>query len=510
LTASVVDDGKRAITARRRLAQLLSDAPPDAEVIDFEDVWWSWGQLQEIDRALEAIFIGAGLGAATRVGLVLENRPEDVAVIVNLFARDRCMVTLSPLQPPDRLAADIMRSAPPVVLASAEIFAMPGVLAATTATGIAVELGRDGSVRLLAGAPRASVATNPGTVIEMLTSGTTGAPKRVELGEDQLNRALESSGQIPKPGVLLARGVSLVSTPMVHIGGLWGAVAGLYAGRRLALLPRFSLEPWVHAVEKHQLRAAGLVPAALRAVLDADVPPERLASLQVVTSGTAPCPPELANEMLRRYDVRVLMTYGATEFAGAVAGWTLPLHKEWWERKVGSSGRAYPGVELRVVDADGNPLPTGEIGQLEIRTKQSPQGGDVWVRTSDLGSLDADGFLWFSGRADDAIVRGGFKVQPALIRKVLETHPAVREAAVAALADERLGQVPVAAVELEPGVEPPSSDELRALCRQQLTAYEVPVHISILRELPRTPSSKVSRVDLLDIIKAERASSGAA
>jgi acyl-coenzyme A synthetase/AMP-(fatty) acid ligase len=277
----------------------------------------------------------------------------------------------------------------------------------------------------------------------------------------------------------------------------------------MVLLPRFTLEPWVRAVQRHRPRAAGLVPAALRTVLDAGVPPAALASLQVVTSGTAPCPVELAEEFFRRYGVRVLMTYGATEFAGAVAGWTLPLHQAWWERKAGSAGRPFPGVDMRVVAEDGVPRPIGAQGHLEVRTAQSAAGRDTWIRTSDLGRIDADGFVWIEGRADDAIVRGGFKVHPRHVESVLQRHPAVREAAVAGLPDERLGQVPVAAVEVRPGAEPPSPEELIGLCREHLTPYEVPAVVLVLDELPRTPSQKVSRVDLLELVRQQPAAGAA-
>jgi len=127
------------------------------------------------------------------------------------------------------------------------------------------------------------------------------------------------------------------------------------------------------------------------------------------------------------------------------------------------------------------------------------------MRTSDLARIDADRFVWIEGRADDAIIRGGFKVQPETVKRVLETHPAVREAAVAGLPDPRLGEVPVAAVELEPGQPAPDAAELTALCRTQLAPYEVPAHIVVLGELPRTPSSKVSRVELLDLVRARLA-----
>ncbi|WP_163506500.1 class I adenylate-forming enzyme family protein [Fodinicola acaciae] len=459
---------------RERLAQLLAQAPPDAPAIEYEETTWTWAQLQ---RTASSFLETARLPTGARIGVVLENRPEHVAVLAAVLASGRCLVTLNPLQPAARLADDIARGQLSMVVAG------PG-------SGATVELDKDGEVRTVDAAPR-TAQTSPGVAVEMLTSGTTGPPKRVRLRDEQLDQGLVAAGQVPRPGRLLARSAALVNSPLVHIGGLWRALACLSTGRRLILMPKFVLEPWVSAVERHRLRAAGLVPAALRTVLDADVPRERLASLQVVTSGTAPCPAELADAFFRKYGVRVLMTYGATEFAGAVAGWTLPLHEKWWDRKAGSAGRALPGIELRVVSE----------GVLEIRGGQTGQG-DAWVRTGDLARIDGDGFLWIDGRTDDTIIRGGFKVRPETLQRVLEAHPAVREAAVAGLPDQRLGAVPVAAVEVQKGHVSPTEAELIAHCRAELVAYEVPVRVLVLDELPRTPSSKVSRVELLDMVRA--------
>lgn len=487
---------------RRRIAQLLEQAPPDAEAIEFDGVWWTWRQLGAIAAAVDEALVVAGIGGAGRVGVVLENRPEHAAAVLAILSSGRCLVTMSPLQPPDRLAADLHRSGVPVVIASPEVLARPGVQAAAAAAGLVLQLEPDGRVRPVAGAAPADAEPSPGVAVEMLTSGTTGPPKRVRLTDRQLDAGMVSGGQQPPEGKLLRTGLALVHTPLVHIGGLWGILAALYAGRRAVLFPRWQLESWVAAVEKYRPRASGLVPAALRTVIDADVPRDKLVSLVAVTSGTAPCPPEVADAFQQKYGIRVLMTYGATEFAGAVAGWTLPLNLEWWDRKKGSAGRAFPGAELRIVSPQGDELPPGTVGHLEIRSAQAPQGGEYWQRTSDLAELDHDGFLWIRGRADDAIIRGGFKVHPDVVRKVLEKHPAVLEAAVAGRDDPRLGQVPVAAVELRPGAEAPDPAELIALCRRELIAYEVPTEVLVLRELPRGPSMKVSRPDLLDLFAA--------
>jgi acyl-coenzyme A synthetase/AMP-(fatty) acid ligase len=491
--------------SRDRLEQLLDKAPPGAEAIEFEETWTTWGSLQSIDRALDHELTSRGLGEGSRVGIILESRPEHVGVLVALIARGRCIVTMSPMQPPERLSADITASDVPVLVGTAEALSRPGIREAA-GDAVILELGADSVISVDRAGVRAKRPedVSPGVIVEMLTSGTTGPPKRVLLNERQFDTALSTSVPTPPDGVMFRSGVTVIVTPLVHIGGFWGALGPLYAGRRIVLMGKFALEPWVRAVETHRPRAAGLVPAALRAVLSAGIEPEKLASIDVVTTGTTACPPELIDAFLETYGIRVLPTYGATEFAGAVAYWTKPLHEKWWTSKAGSAGRPLPGVDLRVTDPGGNELPAGQTGHLEIRSQQSPLGGDRWQRTSDLASVDEDGFLWIRGRADDAIVRGGFKVHPDTVRKALERHPAIHEAAVAPLPDERLGQVPIAGVELELGASRTDDAqlvaELTALCREHLMPYEVPVHIAILDALPRTPSSKVSRVDLIESI----------
>ena len=490
---------------RERFRILLTEAPASAEAVEFEGAWTRWGTLQSVASSLDDALTARGLGAGARVGLILEKRPEHVAVLLGVLATGRTVVTFSPLQPPARLSADITRAGVPVLVGRTEKLDGEGVRAAAD-EALILDLHAD---RVVAGNPIVPVAPREndladGVAVEMLTSGTTGPPKRVLLRERQFATALATSVPEPPEGALFRSGVTVVNTPMVHIGGFWGALAPLYAGRRICLLGRFELESWLGAIQRHRPRATGLVPAALRTVLQADVPAEALDGIQVITSGTTYCPPELIDRMFERYGIRVLPTYGATEFAGAIAMWTLRLHEKYWETKKGAAGRAVRGVELRVVSPEGEVLPTGERGVLEVRTAQSPLGADAWQRTSDLASVDAEGFLWLHGRADDAIVRGGFKVQPDTVRVALEKHPAVQEAAVAPLPDERLGAVPVAAVELTPEAiagTAPTGEELRAHCRQELLPYEVPTHVLVVEALPRTPSQKVSRVDLLDQIK---------
>jgi long-chain acyl-CoA synthetase len=234
-------------------------------------------------------------------------------------------------------------------------------------------------------------------------------------------------------------------------------------------------------------------------VLDAGVEPEVFSSVEVVTSGTAHLPIAVQEAFEERFGVAVLPSYGATEFAGGVAGWNLALHNKWGKIKRGSVGRAQQGRELRVMSLeDGLEVPAGEQGRIEIRT-----AGSDWVPTTDLGRVDADGFVFIDGRTDDVIVRGGFKITPADIVRVLRTHRAVRDAGVTGLLDKRLGQVPVAAVELSSGAAV-TTEELLAYVRERVSRYQVPARLVIVDELPRTPSLKVSQPDLRELFKKEK------
>jgi acyl-CoA synthetase (AMP-forming)/AMP-acid ligase II len=200
----------------------------------------------------------------------------------------------------------------------------------------------------------------------------------------------------------------------------------------------------------------------------------------------------MADEWEGRYGFPILDVYGATEFAGAVAGWTLEDYHALWRIKRGSVGRALPKVELRVVDQAGTPLAVGNVGVLEVRSQQVGDGN--WVRTTDLARIDEDGFLFIEGRADDAIIRGGFKVLPPEIEAVLRRHPDVQDVCVVGIPDARLGAIPVAAVQAKDGKSVSLQEaDLMAHARKHLVAYQVPVRIKILADLPRTQAMKVSK-----------------
>jgi len=499
-----------------KLAQLIRGilaVEPGAPAIEFEGRWSTWADLDRVVRDLDGIFADAGLPAGARVGALMRNHVLTAAMLLEVIVSDRCVVTLNPSLPDDRLAGDITALRPPVLVGLARDWARPAIREAAERIGcLGVLLSEDGDrpVRLVDGLETVRGTDlnrdAPGIVIEMLTSGTTGVPKRIPLKATSFARGILEAGVYdgrgPDDPPRLRGGVQVLNTPFAHIGGVFGLFNCMASGRKACLLERFTVESWVDAVRRHRPKAAGAPPSALRMLLDADVPKADLESLVAFRTSTAPLDPELADEFYARYGIPVLQNYGATEFAGGVAGWTLADFKAHHGQKRGSVGRLNPGVEARVVNPDtGDALAIGEQGLLELKAAQLGDGKS-WVRTTDLAVLDADQFLWIKGRYDNAIIRGGFKVIPDDVVKALEAHPAIREAAVVGLRDARLGETPAAAYRLRADAEPPSEDDLRAFLKTRLLPYQVPVRFLCLEEFPRTPSMKVSQPDLKALFAA--------
>ena len=150
-------------------------------------------------------------------------------------------------------------------------------------------------------------------------------------------------------------------------------------------------------------------------------------------------------------------------------------------------------LKFELSTESGHPLPFGEVGILEAKVDRI---GSEWLRTTDLAMMDSEGFVFIKGRADDTINRGGFKVQPEKVEAVLRRHKSVSEVAVVGQRDDRLGQIPVAVIELKEGLSPPSSAELEDLARQVLRPQEVPARFLTFKELPRTASLKVRRKEV--------------
>lgn len=490
-----------------QLTTLIRDVlalEPDASAIEFERRWWRWGELAAIGRALDALLNEHGLGAGVRVGCVMRNRPQVAAAILELVCSDRCVVTLNPMLPDARLAADIGTLAPPVVLALRQDWDRAPLAEAARAAGcMCIELTDDSlaPVRLLQGPnPTAAIQRDaPGIAVEMLTSGTTGTPKRVPLKAHTLERGILDAAVYENRDTsraVLRGGVQIHNAPFAHISGIFALFNGIAAGRKMCMLDQFKVAEWLDAIVRHRPPVTSAPPSALRMILDAKVSKEDIASLRAFRVGTAPLDPDLADAFYAAYGIPVLQNYGATEFAGGVAGWTIGDFKLYHKTKRGSVGRLNAGVEARITEPDtGEVLPLGQQGLLELRSSHLGDGVS-WLRTTDLAVMDADNFLWIKARADNVIIRGGFKIFPDDVVRAIEQHPSVREAAVVGVTDPRLGQVPMAAYIAKSGAAAVSDEDMRAFLQERLLKYQIPPRILAVDNLPRTPSMKVSQPEL--------------
>jgi acyl-CoA synthetase (AMP-forming)/AMP-acid ligase II len=473
-----------------RIAKVLELAP-GANAVEFEGKWHSWGQLAELAHPIASIMSGYTASQRPQVGVLLRNRPVHVAALLGVLLGGGCLVTISPARGDDRTRADIAALRLPMIIG--EPTDLANLAGPEPCTAQVALTGIDGALEVVSAQQPLSEpeSSRPGVAVRMLTSGTTGPPKRVDLTYEMLARSLfgakhyESSASTD---LRIRSGVAIVNSPLVHIGGVFRVLQCVADARSFVLLERFDVNRWAEAVRKYRPRAASLVPAALRMVLHADLARSDLDSIRAVVSGTAPLSPDDADAFTEKYGIPVLTSYAATEFGGGVAGWTLEDHNKYWRSKHGSVGRAHPDSQLRVVDDGGNPLGADQPGLLEVRPGQLGPSAD-WIRTTDLARIDSDGFVWILGRADQAIIRGGFKVIPDDVRAALESHPAVEGAAVIGISDARLGETPGAVVELLAG-QSLTAERLVEFLGARLARYEIPTDIKIVDKIPRTPSGK--------------------
>ena len=465
----------------------------DKPCIEFEGRWYSGDDITAYADAIASALRDAGVADGAPVGLVVRNRLQHAAAIIGFLAAGRPVSMIYSFQSPESIGRDIEKLELSAIVAdrddwsdevitAAKRAGSAGVAISSTAPLVAAVEGlehRDGS--------RQHVEAEPGVALQILTSGTTGPPKRQAIKAAVLERTVFSvtSGEKAPPG-------APPEFAYWQFGGIGVCqlVAGVHNARRIVMLERFTVDGFVHAIKTHRIKRSGVQPAVVRMLLDADVAKEDLASLEFLISASGPLDSETRDEFEQHFDIPVRLAYGATEFAGSLCAWTPDLIDEFGESKRNSVGRPLPDARVRIVDPDtGAELPVGEQGLLEA--KVAPISPD-WIRTTDIASIDADGFVTLHGRADGAINRGGFKILPEIVRRVLISHPAVRDACVVGVADKRLGQVPFAAVEVTPGLPVPSDDELKDLVRQALPVYNVPVAFAFVDDLPRNPALKVS------------------
>lgn len=344
---------------------------------------------------------------------------------------------------------------------------------------------------------------DPDTAFVTWTSGTTGRPKPILQTHsgyrEILGRVLHSirkgsEGSRPSP--------NLVPVSLALNAGIYNLLFGFMAGAAVVLMERFGPEEFAVLVARYGVRSTVLPPAAMVMLTDSPRVTD-LAPLRYVRSITAPLSPLSARRFMDKFGVTVLNGYGQAEI-GEVIGWTAAdarAHPD----KLGAVGRPHPGVDIKVLNEDGRPVPSGTAGQLLVRPPRMAAGyaggesledrmdAEGFVRTGDYALVDAEGFVWIEGRTSDLINRGGNKVFPDQVEEVLLLLPGVKEAAVVGVPEPRLGEVPVAFV-----VGEASDEELHQVCREHLVPYKIPVAFERVASIPRSEVGKVLRRQLAE------------
>ncbi|MBV7477629.1 class I adenylate-forming enzyme family protein [Pseudomonas sp. PDM31] len=496
-----------------RIRSVLALAP-ESPALEYKQRWYSWAEMSSLMTQANDLLTNAGLGEGAPIGILLRNRPAHVTVLLQILASRRCVVTLNPFQSAEKIAHDLEATQIGALIADEQDWQAPALQAAAQAKGCLGLSISSGDTLTVAPQPGVGIKLDPATLpdlretaVMMLSSGTTGPAKRIALPyakfEASLSDAAHYEAGKATNGLTLKTSPAMLTIPLVHIGGMYFAVAAIVAARPIVILEKFSVLEWSQAVATYRPKMVSLPPTAIRMILDADVAKSDIDSLLAIRTGSAPLDPAMQIEFENRYDIPLLDAYGATEFAGAVAGWSLRDHREFAQHKRGSVGRAQPGCEVRIIDlVTHEVIDNNNIGLLEVRSAQVD--ATRWVRTTDLAEIDDDGFIFIRGRSDSAIIRGGFKVLPRDVEHVLREHPAVKEICVVGLPDPRLGAVPVAALEVRPGVDL-DENQLIAFAREKLVAYQVPVRWMVVDNLPRTPSLKISQHEVRQLFTAPEA-----
>jgi long-chain acyl-CoA synthetase len=488
------------------LATVLTDSAerdPDHVALRLDDMEVSYGLLDEGSARLAAVLADRGLKPGDRVGIMLPNVPYFGVCYYGVLRAGGVVVPMNVLLKRREVAFYLGDSGAELMFAW-EGFADDANAGAQEAGAECIVVKPGEFEKLLAGVePRREVVDRApdDTAVILYTSGTTGTPKGAELTHANLKTNCEITRDMFGIGGDV---VTLGALPLFHsFGQTCGMNATLAAGGTLSLIPRFDPGKALEIIERDRVNLFQGVPTMYSALLHHEGHEKfDTATLELCVSGGSAMPVELMRSFEEAFGCKILEGYGLSE-SSPVASFNRPDR----ERKPGSIGIPIEGVEMKVVDDDGNDVPQGEVGEIVIRGHNVMKGYwnkpdetgetliDGWLHTGDIAKIDEDGYFFIVDRKKDLIIRGGYNVYPREIEEVLYEHPAVREAAVIGVKDDDLGEEVGAAVALKDGEEA-SAQELRDFVKEQVAAYKYPRRVWFVDDLPKGPTGKILKREI--------------
>jgi fatty-acyl-CoA synthase len=484
---------------------------PDRIAMREEDRVFTYAELEERTARVATALAEAGLEKGDRIAWIGKN--SDLYFTL-FFGAARAGIVMAPIGwrlSPAEWAFIVNDTKAKIVFTGPGFDAVADQLAGKLDHGPRI-VGADATRALIDATPRgAFMPSGPDdAVLQLYTSGTTGHPKGAVLSNRNLFALRKNSADLDLPYTKWEDDEAvLVAMPCAHIGGTGLGIMALAAGLPGVILAEFNPEGVFDAVEQHGVTRFFIVPAALQMLLMhprcASVDYSRL---KYILYGAAPIPLELLRQCIRMFGAEFIQAYGMTETTGTICMLPPEDHDPEGNERMRSAGKPLPGVEIRIVGADGRDVSTGEVGEVVTRSSNNMLGywnlpeataktmtDDGWIHTGDAGYMDADGYLYIHDRVKDMIISGGENVYPAEVESAIYGHPAVQEVAVIGVPDAKWGETVKAVCVPKPGMTIDEADVI-AWARERIAAFKAPRSIDVIEALPRNASGKILRKDL--------------
>lgn len=472
-----------------RLLRAAAADPAKAALVT-SDASVAYGELAaDVARARGAL-LTEGIKAGDRVGLLLQG-PDFVVAYLATLGIGAIVVPLNHLSPRPELARSIGHTETTAVLADDAL--------AGTVEGLGARVMPPDALRTGEARPEGVDVDDDSAAVLMMTSGTTGEPRAAILTHGSLRANLDQLDSHPRMRSE-AGDIGLAILPFFHIFGLnVGLGYALYSGTSIAFPREQGGAAWLAAIKEFGATVVLGTPQVFAGWVGMSPGASALASLRVAVSGAAPLPPGVFEGFRAEFGKPLWEGYGLTEASPVVSSTRMDD-----EPVEGSVGHPLPGVEVEIRGTDSTPVAIGDPGEIFVRGKNVFAGyfhdeeatrdaiQDGWLKTGDIGLADEEGHLFLVDRSRDIIIVSGFNVFPAEVEEVLESHPAVSEAAVVSRPSPRTGEEIVAYV-VTPSSSSLESAELREHCASRLSRYKVPAEVKVVDSLPHTMLGKVRR-----------------